>query len=155
MPRMINRTQERDELEALLPWYAAGTLSRSNADRVEQALAADRELAQRYEDICKELVETIYLNETLGEPSPRAAEKLFAAIDAEEGRTRRRQRLGKTSPSVPASLTQRASTSRCLLAALSRRPMRFVVDLATAVRAGMRWRYNWRWSLPRRFRIRW
>ena len=103
MPRMINRTQERDELEALLPWYAAGTLSRSDADRVEQALAADRELAQRYEDICKELVETIYLNETLGEPSPRAAEKLFAAIDAEEGRTRPRQRLGQTSPSVPAS----------------------------------------------------
>ena len=50
MPRMINRKQERDEFEALLPWHAAGTLSRSDADRVEQALAADRELAQRYED---------------------------------------------------------------------------------------------------------
>jgi anti-sigma factor RsiW len=87
---MINRKHERDEIEALLPWYAAGTLSPSDVDRVEQALAADSELAQCYELIRKELVETIYLNETLGAPSPRAAEKLFAAIDAEEARMRTR-----------------------------------------------------------------
>jgi hypothetical protein len=31
----------RRRIESLLPWYAAGTLSRSDADRVEQALAGD------------------------------------------------------------------------------------------------------------------
>jgi anti-sigma factor RsiW len=80
---------KRDEIETLLPWYAAGTLSRSDADRVEQALASDQELAQCFELIRKELAETIYLNETLGAPSQRAAEKLFAAIDAEDAQSRR------------------------------------------------------------------
>jgi len=78
---------------ALLPWHAAGTLSRRDADRVEQALADDCELAQRYDLVRQELVETIHLNETLGIPSARALEKLFAAIDVEEaGAPRRRRR---------------------------------------------------------------
>ena len=42
---MINKEPERHEIEALLPWHATGTLSRRDADRVEQALAGDRELA--------------------------------------------------------------------------------------------------------------
>jgi hypothetical protein len=41
----------------------------------------------------EELAETVYLNETLGEPSACVAEKLFAAIDAEEARSPRRRRL--------------------------------------------------------------
>src|SRR5262245_20717081 len=77
---------ERHELEALLPWHAAGTLSRRDADRVEQALASDRELARRYDLVREELNETIHLNETLGAPSARCMEKLFAAIDAEAPR---------------------------------------------------------------------
>ena len=39
----ISKEPERHEIEALLPWHAAGTLSRRDADRVEQALAGDRE----------------------------------------------------------------------------------------------------------------
>jgi hypothetical protein len=89
---MINKEPERHEIEALLPWHAAGTLSRRDADRVEQALAGDRELARRYDLVREELAETIHLNETLGAPSARAMEKLFAAIDAEEARSPRRQR---------------------------------------------------------------
>jgi hypothetical protein len=54
------------------------------AKRVEQALAGDRELARRYELVRQELAETARLNETLGAPSARAVEKLFAAINAEE-----------------------------------------------------------------------
>jgi hypothetical protein len=77
---------ERHEIEALLPWHAAGTLSRRDADRVERALAGDRELARRYDLVREELAETIHLNETLGAPSARCMEKLFAAIDAEEAR---------------------------------------------------------------------
>jgi anti-sigma-K factor RskA len=80
----LNReVPERQDIEALLPWHAAGTLSRRDSDRVEQALASDRELARRYELVREELNETIHLNETLGAPSARAMEKLFAAIDAE------------------------------------------------------------------------
>jgi hypothetical protein len=75
--------KEREDLEALLPWHAAGTLNRRDAERVEKALAGDRELAQRFNLARDELNETIFLNETLGAPSARAMEKLFAAIDAE------------------------------------------------------------------------
>ena len=84
---MMNKEPERHEIEALLPWHAAGTLSRRDADRVEQALAGDRELQRRFDIVREELSETIHLNETLGAPSARAMEKLFAAIDAEGVRT--------------------------------------------------------------------
>jgi hypothetical protein len=72
-----------EDVELLLPWHAAGTLSRRDAARVEQALANDNELATRYELVREELGEAIRLNETLGAPSARAMEKLFAKIDAE------------------------------------------------------------------------
>jgi len=81
----------RHEIEALLPWHAAGTLSRHDADRVEQALAGDPELARHYDLARQELAETIHLNEKLGVPSARAMEKLFAAIDAEKAGARRRR----------------------------------------------------------------
>jgi len=71
------------EVELLLPWHAAGTLSRRDAARVEQALANDNELARRYDMVRDELGEAIRLNESLGAPSSRAMEKLFAKIDAE------------------------------------------------------------------------
>jgi hypothetical protein len=74
------------EIEELLPWHAAGTLSRSDARRVEDALARDPELARRYALVRDEFGETIVLNETLGAPSAHAMEKLFAKIDAEPAR---------------------------------------------------------------------
>jgi hypothetical protein len=75
-----------DNVEDLLPWHAAGTLSRRDAQRVEEALAHDPELARRYELVREELGQTIHLNETLGAPSARAMERLFAKIDAEPAR---------------------------------------------------------------------
>jgi len=81
---MIDKERERHEIESLLPWHAAGTLSRRDADRVEEVLADDRELVQRYELVREELSATIHLNEVLGAPSKCAMEKLFAAIDADE-----------------------------------------------------------------------
>jgi hypothetical protein len=86
---MINKERERQEIESILPWHAAGTLDRRDAERVEQALAEDSELARRYELVREELAETIRLNEMLGAPSARAMEKLFAVIDAEEARAPR------------------------------------------------------------------
>ena len=77
---------ERQEIEALLPWHAAGTLSQRDAERVERALASDRELARQFDLVREEFHETIHLNESLGAPSARAAQKLFAAIEAEGAR---------------------------------------------------------------------
>jgi hypothetical protein len=78
--------EAHSDVEELLPWHAAGTLSRSDARRVEDALAHDPELARRYALVRDELGETIHLNETLGAPSAHAMEKLFAKIDAEPAR---------------------------------------------------------------------
>ncbi len=75
--------QEPGEIEALLPWHAAGTLSARDSRRVEDALARDPALAKQYAVIREEYAETIALNESLGAPSARAMQKLFAAIDAE------------------------------------------------------------------------
>jgi anti-sigma-K factor RskA len=74
---------EGQEIESLLPWHAAGTLSRRDAQRCEQALASDPDLARHYNVVREELHETIHLNESLGAPSARAMERLFAAIEAE------------------------------------------------------------------------
>ena len=78
--------ETHSDIEELLPWHAAGTLSRRDAQRVEEALAGDPELARRFAMVREELGETILLNETLGAPSAHAMENLFAKIDAEPAR---------------------------------------------------------------------
>ena len=83
MNTVSDQVNGRSEIEELLPWLAAGTLNRRDAQRVEKALAEDAELARRYELVREELGQTIHLNETLGAPSARAMETLFAKIDAE------------------------------------------------------------------------
>ena len=82
MNRKILQRQP-SEIEALLPWHAAGTLGTRDSRRVEEALARDPGLARQVAVIREECAETIALNESLGAPSPRAMHKLFAAIDAE------------------------------------------------------------------------
>lgn len=84
MNATVNQAPENnDDVELLLPWYAAGTLSRRDAARVESALARDSELARRFEMVREELGETIRGNESLGAPSARAMKQLFEKIDAE------------------------------------------------------------------------
>jgi anti-sigma factor RsiW len=90
---------EPSEIEMLLPFHAAGTLSTRDARRVEDALASDPELARQYAVIREEYAETISLNESLGAPSTRAMAKLFAAIDGEPVRK----------PSLSVSLSARVS----------------------------------------------
>jgi hypothetical protein len=75
--------QEPSEIEMLLPFHAAGTLNARDARRVDEALASDPDLARQYAVIREEYAETIHLNESLGAPSARAMQKLFAAIDGE------------------------------------------------------------------------
>ena len=91
--------QEPSEIEMLLPFHAAGTLSARDARRVEEALASDPELARQFAVIREEYAETISLNESLGAPSSRAMTKLFAAIDGEPVRK----------PSLSISLSARIS----------------------------------------------
>src|ERR1035437_2947012 len=78
--------QEPSEIEIVLPWQAAGTLNARDARRIDEALARDPELAKQYAAIREEYAETIHLNESLGAPSARAMQKLFAAIDGEPAR---------------------------------------------------------------------
>lgn len=84
--KQSDANREPTDLELLLPFHAAGTLSPRDARRVEDALARDVDLARQYRDIQDEYAETILLNESLGAPSERARQKLFAAIDAEPAR---------------------------------------------------------------------
>jgi hypothetical protein len=91
--------QEPSEIELLLPFHAAGTLNARDARRVDEALASDPELARQYAVIREEYAETIHLNESLGAPSARAMQKLFAAIDGEPVRK----------PSVSVNLSARVS----------------------------------------------
>ena len=86
---MTSEHKEADGIEELLPWHAAGTLERRDAERVEAALKRDPELARRFEMVRDELGATIQLNETLGAPSARAMTDLFSKIDAEPKRVPR------------------------------------------------------------------
>lgn len=107
-------------IEDLLPWHAAGSLSRRDTQRVEDALKRDPELARRYDLVREELAETIHLNETLGAPSAHAMENLFAKIDAEPKR-KRSLKLGARVAEFFAGLTPRTlawSASAAVLAIL-------------------------------------
>jgi hypothetical protein len=65
-------------------------LNRRDADRVEQALAGDRELSRRY-DLVREGWQRPFIS-TDARCAVARHGKLFAAIDAEEARSPRRQR---------------------------------------------------------------
>src|SRR3954451_10821125 len=118
---------EPSEIEMLLPWHAAGTLNARDARRVEEAIARDPDLARQYAVIREEYAETIHLNESLGAPSARAMQKLFAAIDGE--------------PVRKPSMASRISTSISqFFAGLSPRTMAYasgVAAIALLLQAGV------------------
>jgi anti-sigma factor RsiW len=111
--------QEPSDIELLLPWHAAGTLNARDARRVEEALARDPELARQYAAIRGEYEETIHLNESLGAPSARAMQKLFAAIDAEPARTAGPLPLSARISSFFASLSPRTLAWSASLGAMA------------------------------------
>jgi hypothetical protein len=76
------------EIEAMLPWHAAGTLNARDRRRVDEALARNPGLARQLAAIREEHAEIVLLNESLGAPSARTIRKLFTAIDAEPPRRR-------------------------------------------------------------------
>jgi len=78
----MNTTNEPSEIEFLLPWYAAGTLSEREAREVEAVLARDPELASRYEWVREELAQEMAINEATPAPSEHEVQTVFARIDA-------------------------------------------------------------------------
>jgi hypothetical protein len=78
---------EMDEIEALLPWYAAGTLDARDAKRVDDALADRPELGASLALIHEDRDETIALNERLGAPSGAAWARVLATAEAEPRKT--------------------------------------------------------------------
>lgn len=112
--------RQPEEIEALLPWHAAGTLSARDTRRVEDALARDPSLARQYAAIQEEVAETVALNESLGAPSARAMQKLFAAIDAEPARKPRGLlQFSARIAELFASLSPRALAFSAMLGALA------------------------------------
>lgn len=110
------------DIEASLPWYAAGTLDRRAGARVAAAVERDAELARHYAIVREELAETIRLNESLGAPTARAYDRLAAVLAAEtaalagKGRALARwRRLGHWL----AQLSPRALTWSATMAALA------------------------------------
>jgi hypothetical protein len=77
-----NSPSEPSEIELLLPWYAAGTLSRREQAEVEAALAKDPELARRLDWVRTEFAQEIYINEEAASPPDSDVKALFAKIDA-------------------------------------------------------------------------
>jgi anti-sigma factor RsiW len=74
---------EAEAIEALLPWYAAGTLDAADVRRVEEALARRPELQASLRVVREDRDETIGLNESLGAPSSRAWAKVLATVEVE------------------------------------------------------------------------
>lgn len=75
--------EEPGEIEALLPWYVAGTLSEAETHAVGAALRTDPQLALQRGRIEEERAEAIGAVETVVPPSSRMAERLFAEIAAD------------------------------------------------------------------------
>lgn len=111
--------QEPSEIEMLLPWHAAGTLNTRDARRVEEALARDPQLAKQYAAIRGEYEETIHLNESLGAPSARAMQRLFAAIDAEPAQASRSLPLSARIATFFSSLSPRTLAWSASLGAIA------------------------------------
>src|SRR5689334_3447061 len=133
MTMIKNKASEREEIEALLPWHAAGTLSRREAQKVEQALATDADLATQYETVRQDLVETIGLNESLGAPSARAMQRLMADIEADASTARR----VKSSFSLGEWLSERLSSFSPRTLAWSATAAALAIVLQAGLLAGM------------------
>jgi anti-sigma-K factor RskA len=128
-----NKAAEREEIEALLPWHAAGTLSRREAEMVEQALATDADLAAQFETVREDLAETIVANESLGAPSARAMQKLMADIEADVSTSRR----AKSSFNLGEWLSDRLSSFSPRTLAWSATAAALAVVLQAGLLAGM------------------
>jgi len=72
-----------DDLELLLPFYAAGKLSPPETRRIEARLTGDAGFRRRLDLIEEERGQTVLLNDSIAPPLSATRERLFAMIDAE------------------------------------------------------------------------
>ena len=71
-----------DEIEALLPWYAADALPAEERAKVEAALGERPELRASLATIEEDRGETIALNEALGAPGPKVWARVLQGVQA-------------------------------------------------------------------------
>ncbi len=71
------------DIEAMLPWYVAGTLGDDDVKLVEARLGSDPALRHQLELMREELEHSVDFNEAFGAPSADALSKLMGGIAAE------------------------------------------------------------------------
>jgi hypothetical protein len=119
MAMTTNPNEERDAVEALLPWYATGTLDEPNRQRVDEALVRWPELRESLRLVEEDRSETIAINEGLGAPGPGAWTRIAAAMATEPRRP-------------PASARFSSSLARLLGLGAEARPTRLAWIAAAA-----------------------
>jgi anti-sigma factor RsiW len=80
--RETDTLSERDEIEALLPWYVAGKLDVKSRAKVERYAEAHPEIDAHIAMAREESDATIAANEAIPAPGPRALDRLRASIAA-------------------------------------------------------------------------
>lgn len=83
---MSPEDKDREEIEMLLPWYAAGTLEADETARVDAYLAGHPDIKSQLALVAEEMDETIRVNESLGSPAPGAMDRLMAQVRQESPR---------------------------------------------------------------------
>jgi hypothetical protein len=80
MSQTTDRPSERDEIEALLPWYVSGRLDTGVRARVERYVEAHPEIRSHLDLAREELDATVAGNEVLAGPGPDALARLRSSI---------------------------------------------------------------------------
>ena len=88
--RQSEQLSERDEIEALLPWYVTGKLDVKSRARVERYIKAHPEIGAHIALAREENDATVFANEAIPAPPPQALDRLRASIAAHP----RRKSLG-------------------------------------------------------------
>jgi hypothetical protein len=81
-PNETNPVAEADEIEALLPWYATGTLSAADMQRVNRYLEAHPKIKAHTRLVQDERDAAIVGNEAITAPCPAMLDRLMASIAA-------------------------------------------------------------------------
>jgi hypothetical protein len=75
-------TEEREEIEVLLPWYITGRLDARDRAKVETYLASHPDVAGQLDLMRDEREQAIVGNEALGAPGAGALDRLMASLSA-------------------------------------------------------------------------
>lgn len=81
-----NQREEREAIEALLPWYERGQLDAGDAARVEAYLSSHPDMTSQIALVEEERAETVLLNEARGAPGAGALDRLMNSIEEHEAK---------------------------------------------------------------------